>query len=265
MWLVAPADAPASIEAARAVTPPDAALPIALPQGGRATLPADAGPCAYVADSGLGQPGLDAGRGMDVAGSGDPGGSAFALCGGAAVTAWNAGGDAPLRIGLRRHALDLLAERRVDDAFAGLIPPHAALPLRLPAGAKRIDASLAAQGALVAGWRDAGAVTAWAGDAALSRSLTGDWTDVLLVNLGDAPAPAALTLMPDAAAPALAPARCSAASSARAARWSLAAAAQAGQRLLRRRRRRRHRDAGRTGRCGRAGVIALDGAAAPWC
>ncbi len=141
---------------------------------------------------------------MGVAGSGDPGGSAFSLCGGAPIAVWNAGGNAALRVGLRRHALDLLAERSVDAAFAGLIPAHAALPLRLPAGHKQIDASLAAQGALVAGWRAGGAVTAWAGDAALSRSLAGDWTELLLVNLGDAPAPAALTLMPEAATPSLA-------------------------------------------------------------
>ena len=70
---------------------------------------------------------------------------------------------------------------------------------------KRLDVSLAAGAALVAGWQQATAVTAWSGDTALSRSLTGDWADALLVNTGDAPVPAALSVTAAAAAPSLAP------------------------------------------------------------
>jgi len=180
---------------------PGAVLTVGVPASGRAILPiaTQTGPkfCAYVATSGLGQPGLVAGRGMGVAQ-----GSAFALCGGATLTAWNAGGDAELRLRLLRYDLTAQSDVAVDRAFAGMLPPHAALNLRLPAGTKRLDASLAPGGALVAGWQPADAVadsiTVWAGNAALSRSLTGGWTDALLVNTGDDPAPVALTVSADA-------------------------------------------------------------------
>jgi hypothetical protein len=121
-------------------------------------------------------------------------GSAFALCGGPIVSAWNAGGTAPLRLRLQRIALTQQPEVAVDQAAALLLPPHAAVPLRLPEGAKRIDVSLASGSALVAGSQAADGLTAWAGDAALSRSLTGAWTAATLVNTTDAPAPAALTV-----------------------------------------------------------------------
>ena len=195
VWLLAPE--PASARLAVVQAGPGAGLTIGVPASGRATLPigaaTDTALCAYVAASGLGQPGLEAGRGMGVAE-----GSAFALCGGATLAIWNAGDDAALRLRLRRHELTPQPEVAVDQAFAGMLPPHAAVKLRLSAGLKRLDASLAPGGALVAGWQPADAVadtvTAWAGPTALSRSLTGGWTDALLVNTGDEPAPAALSV-----------------------------------------------------------------------
>jgi hypothetical protein len=195
VWLLAPE--PLSPRLAVVQAGPGAALTIGVPAAGRASLPIGApsgdARCAYVAASGLGQPGLEAGRGMGVAQ-----GSAFALCGGATLAAWNAGDDAALRLRLRRHELTPQPEVAVDQAFAGMLPPHAAVKLRLPAGLKRLDASLSPGGALVAGWQQADAVadtvTAWAGAAALSRSLTGGWTDALLVNTGGDPEPAALSV-----------------------------------------------------------------------
>ena len=96
-----------------------------VPAAGQAILPisepAGSALCAYVAASGLGQPGLEAGRGMGAAQ-----GSAFALCGAAALRAWNAGGDDALRIRLRRHELALQPKVAVDQAFAGTLPPHSA-------------------------------------------------------------------------------------------------------------------------------------------
>ena len=187
IWLLAPDATPPGLTA----VPAAGELAIAVPGAGRATLPlatADA-PCAAIATSGLGQPGLDGGRGMGVA----PG-SAFALCGGATLRAWNAGGDAQLRLRLRRIALAAQPEITVDQAFAAQVPAHAATRLHLPSGEKRLDVSLAPGEALVAGSQQADAVTAWAGDAAISRSLTGEWTEALLVNTGAAPAPAALTV-----------------------------------------------------------------------
>jgi uncharacterized protein len=201
VWLLSPQQTAPNLAVVQAA---DGSLAVAVPAAGRATLPLIAAPgaalCGYVAKSGLGQPGLDAGRGMDVA----PG-SAFALCGGPVVRAWNAGDDAALRLRLRRYDLALQPEVAIDQSFAGLLPPRAALKLALPTGMKRLDISLSAGTALVAGWQQATAVTAWSGDAALSRSLTGDWADALLVNTGDAPVPAALSVTGAADAPTLAP------------------------------------------------------------
>jgi hypothetical protein len=205
VWLLAPS--PASPRLAVVQAGPGASLTIGVPAAGRASLPIGAptagAPCAYVTTSGLGQPGLDAGRGMGVA----PG-SAFALCGGATLRAWNAGDDAPLRLRLRRLDLTAQPEVAVDQAFAGVLPPHAAVTLRLPAGLKRLDTSLPPGAALVAGAQPADlvadSVTAWAGTAALSRSLTGSWTGALLVNTGDEPAPVALSITAVTEAPSLA-------------------------------------------------------------
>lgn len=170
-----------------------AELTVGVPAGGRATLPipatAASALCAYIAASGLGQPGLDAGRGMDVAD-----GSGFALCGGPTVSAWNAGGSTALRLRLRRYDLAVQPDAAVDQAFAATVPPHAALPIRLAAGTKRLDVSLAAHSALVAGWRSPDANTVWAGDIALSRSQIGTWTDALIVNTGNDPVPVALSI-----------------------------------------------------------------------
>ncbi|HET6235585.1 MAG TPA: hypothetical protein VFE41_11575 [Acetobacteraceae bacterium] len=209
VWLLASDPTPPRLAVVQAG--PGAELTLGVPAVGRATLPiadptgaiptgavpADGATgaklCAYVATSALGQPGLQAGRGMGVAD-----GSAFALCGGATLIAWNAGDDTALRLRLRRYDLTPQPEVAVDQAFAGALPPHAAVRLRLPIGIKRLDASLAPGGALVAGWQQADpitdAVTVWAGNAALSRSLTGGWTDALLVNTGDDPAPVALAV-----------------------------------------------------------------------
>jgi uncharacterized protein len=191
VWLLSPEPTSPAVSVVRAG--PGTELAIGVPAGGQANLPisepAASTLCAYTAASGLGQPGLEAGRGMGVAQ-----GSAFALCGAAALRAWNAGGDDALRIRLRRHDLVLQPQVAVDQAFAGTVPPHSALRLSLPAGEKRLDVSLATGGALVVGAQNADAVTAWAGGAALSRSLTGGWTDALLANTTNDPAPATLTV-----------------------------------------------------------------------
>jgi len=201
VWLLSPDAAAPGLAVVQAT--PGAELAVSVPTAGRATMPipppAASTLCAYVAASGLGQPGLEAGRGMGVAD-----GSAFALCGGSTISAWNAGDEAPLRLRLRRHDLVMQPEVAVDQVFAGTLPSRAVLPLRLPVGMKRLDTSLAAGGAMVAGWQQAGSVTAWAGDAALSRSLAGSWTDALLVNTSDSPVPAALTMTAVAQPPGLA-------------------------------------------------------------
>jgi uncharacterized protein len=178
----------------------DTMLPLPVPAGGHVILPSVPGTCAYVAESGLGQPGLDAGHGMGTAPA-----SAFALCGGATISTWNAGGQAALRLRLRRIALTQQSDASADQVFTFLLPPHAAFPLHLQAGPKRIDVSLAAGSALVAGTLAAETITVWTGDTALSRSLTGTWTSAVLVNTADTPAPAALTVTPETTPLTLAP------------------------------------------------------------
>ena len=85
-----------------------------------------------------------------------------------------------------------------------MLPPHTAVKLHLAAGTKQLAVSLASNEALVTGWQQPSAVTVWAGDSAISRELTGDWIDALLINAGDDPAPAALTATAVAPAPGLA-------------------------------------------------------------
>ena len=91
VWLLSPEQITPSVAVVLAGR--GTALAVSVPAGGRANFPSAVSEasalCAYVAASGLGQPGLEAGHGMGVAQ-----GSAFALCGGAKLRAWNAGGDA---------------------------------------------------------------------------------------------------------------------------------------------------------------------------
>ncbi len=93
----------------------------------------------------------------------------------------------------RVTALDLAVQgpRTLDDAAALLLPAMSATHLTLPAGPRRTDLALSPGVAAVAG-RGADAVTVWTGDTAEARSLPGDWTDLVLLNTGAAPAPASV-------------------------------------------------------------------------
>lgn len=170
-----------------------ATLPPPPPQQGRLR--------AWLARSGDGQPGLDAGLGMGVAS-----GEAFALNAPAApLTIRNAAGPGALRLELTGLDLALTAERHADADLSDTLPPGSALSVTLPAGAKRLRLDLPAGVAAIAGWRGPDAETTWAGDAPASWSLDGAWTDLLLVNTGIRPAPVSLAQIPDPApAPALA-------------------------------------------------------------
>jgi hypothetical protein len=175
---------------------------LTVPAGGTATLPAgttsDGRLRFWLAQSGSGQPGIAAGRGMGVAS-----GSAFALAGSASLKAWNAGDGDSLRLRLERFDPRLLPERRAEPAIVATLPAESALPLRLPVGGKRLRIDLPAGAAAIAGWHDAEAVTAWTGGTSSSWLLEGRWEDVLLVNPSGHPLPASLSLAPLAAVPAL--------------------------------------------------------------
>ena len=197
LWLLA-RGAPPPIAAAP--LPPAAGSPIALALqvSEQAVLPADApdpgSVRAWLAESGLGQPGIDAGRGMGVA----PG-SALAL-GAAAPVIRNADVGEALPLVVTPLSLALLPAQTPRQPVAVMLAGHSALPLALPAGDKRVDIDLAPGTAAIAGWQGGDAVTAWAGAASVSRSMDGAWTEALLVNTGASPAPVGLSWVPSPSA-----------------------------------------------------------------
>ncbi|MDB5510538.1 MAG: hypothetical protein JWR08_21 [Enterovirga sp.] len=174
---------------------PSAETALTVPSSGRATWPKDAPGSGKVriwrALSTFGQPGLAGGRGMGVA----PG-SAVALGGYEALSAWNAGDTEPLPIRISAHDLTLAEEARTGTEFAGLLPTGTARPVRLPAGKKRLTLDLPAGTAAILDWTERDAVTVWTGDAAASRAVSGGWTNVLLVNLAPDAQPVRLALGP---------------------------------------------------------------------
>jgi hypothetical protein len=194
LWLVARGPAPIAVAAAAAERP----LTLSLAAGETATLPAGSGTARFwLAESGADIAALDAGRGMGLAR-----GSTIALAGTPWLRLRNAEGGTPIRATLRAVDPALAPERRLEDALREVLPAASGLSLRLPEGPKRLRLDLARNTVAVLGWRGAGAVTIWAGDAAVSRLVDGDWTELLLVNAGTAPAPVqAETTRLDAATP----------------------------------------------------------------
>jgi hypothetical protein len=175
-------------------------IAISLPPGGSAALPAasaaDGGLRFWLAESGFGQPGIAAGRGMGVA----PG-SAFALAGPVPLKVWNAADDDALRLNLALLAPHVLPERQADRAFSATLPPRSALPLRLPTGGKRLRVDLPAGAAVITGWHRADAVTAWTGSAPASWLLEGGWDDALVVNTSARTLAVSLSVAPLAVEP----------------------------------------------------------------
>ena len=193
LWLLA-RGAPLSLAAEPLQPAANAKVALVVPEGAQAVLPAgppESGSLrGWLAESGLGQPGLEAGRGMGVV----PG-SAFAL-GTSAPVFRNAESEQALPLLVTPLNLTLLPAQTPAQPVATLLAGRSALPVRLPAGDKRLHLDLAPGTAAVAGWQGAEAVTAWAGAAALSRTSQGAWTEALLVNTGPTPAPVGLAWEP---------------------------------------------------------------------
>jgi len=194
VWLLS-IGAAVPVRVTRVDAPPDQQLALAIPEAGDAMLPgapiASGRVRVWIARSGLGQPGLDAGHGMGVAE-----GSALALGGEGAVRLFNAGSDDALRLLVTARDLAGQTPRALEGPFTGVLPPGTALPVRLPEGAHLVRLDLSANTAAVADWGGRGAITEWAGDAAISRSVEGRFTEILLVNTGTQPAPVALSWTP---------------------------------------------------------------------
>ncbi len=154
-------------------------------------LPADR-LAAWLAQSGFGQPGLEAGAGMGIAT-----GSALAVATEAPLRAWNAGDDGALAMQLR-----LLDLQRQPAAAAGpmMLPAASATPVSLPDAPQRLRLDLSPHTAAVLRG-GAAPVTIWAGDAPLRRMLEGQWREVLLLNAATTAAPAAVAAAPLGAPP----------------------------------------------------------------
>ncbi len=179
--------------------PAGAPLTLTLPAGERATLPPIVGsPSAWIAEA-QGQPGFAAPSGPETANGGMPAfgaapGSAFALA--PVGTAPQpqvqaASGEDVLRITLRPVALKQQAETTpgTDGSLSLTLPPASATPVALDAGLHTIRLDLAPGTAAIAGWLAPDAVVAWAGRDAVSRTIEGRWTKLLLVNTNASPAP----------------------------------------------------------------------------
>jgi hypothetical protein len=141
------------------------------------------------AESTFGQPGLDAGRRMGVAD-----GSALAS-GTERLRIWNADGNEALRLRVATIDLETRSAAPANGEFAALLPPRSAQPLSLRPGAKRIEINLVAGAAALLDGGDR-AVTVWGGNEAVTRTLEGNWTSVVLLNTADKPAPVSLGLAP---------------------------------------------------------------------
>jgi uncharacterized protein len=200
VWLLSRGSGESELALDPLVPTPDQAIGLSLPPGGAAMVPATAVVEErlrfWLAESGFGQPGLAAGRGMGLAR-----GSAFALTGPSALKVWNAGDGDGLRLRLKSLDLRTLPERQVDAVLLDTLAAGSAVPLRLPDGAKRLRLDLPAGAAAIAGWQGEDAVTAWTGNTAASWSLEGGWTELLLVNPGPRPVPMALSFVPLAGEP----------------------------------------------------------------
>ena len=173
VWLLGHG-APVSLAAEPLQPAADSPIALALPEGARAVLPADrpegGSLRAWLAESGLGQPGIDAGHGMGAAT-----GSALAL-GGAAAVIRNAGSDEALPLRVTRLGLTLLQGQTPQQPVAAMLDARTALPVTLPEGDKALQFDLAPGTAAIANWETGNAVTAWAGADAISRSVQGAWT-----------------------------------------------------------------------------------------
>jgi uncharacterized protein len=190
-------------------------IALALGDGEKATLPQAPVPSnklrLWQAVSSLGQPGLDAGEGFGVAKD-----SALALAGAKTLfqgppvlQVWNASGRESLRLSLAPIEVALLPQVAAEDDRAGaLLPPFSALPVRLRGKEAQAEFNLAAGIAAVAKGSGGRKVTVWAGSEAVSRTIHGDFSEVLLINTTGKPAPAKLTLSPsESVAASLTPAK----------------------------------------------------------
>ncbi len=191
IWLLGPPNARATVTALKLTGTQTMVVPTGQVAQLAAIPPATGHATFWRAEGGFAQPGLGAAAGIARF-------SAIAAAN-APVTLRNASDNGPLRVALTRLDTTLLPARTLDTSLQATLPPGAALPLTLPSGDKTVQLDL---GANVAAF--AGTSTTWTGTEPLSRTLSGAWTDILLVNTGTTAEPASLSWQP---APATEPLR----------------------------------------------------------
>ncbi len=182
LWLLAPQ--PGSVTVAPVSFAPGATIAAELPAGLPAALPPIATDDAHLAlwrvASGSGQPSLGLSAGVAD-------GSGVALAG-APVTVRT---DSRQRLRVTRLIADMVPARPVDAALQATVAPLTALPVTLPPGNKTVQLDLASGLAAFAG-----DISIWTGDAAVSRTIEGDWTRITLVNTGGSAAAARVSAQP---------------------------------------------------------------------
>lgn len=194
LWLVSTGAAPQTVTI-EALPASSGEIALTLAEGDIATL-AQAGGSAgrtrvWRAESTFGQPGLNAGRGMGVAN-----GSAVALARSEQLRIWNAAGGEPLRLRVAAIDVETKPAASAGAEFAGVLAPRTAQPVSLRPGAKKLELNLAAGTAAVLDGGDSKPTTVWSGSEAVTRTLEGNWTNLVLLNTGEVPAPVSLALAP---------------------------------------------------------------------
>jgi hypothetical protein len=143
----------------------------------------------WLARSAFGQPGLDAGRGMDAVGGG-----ALALAGDDALRIWNASGPAPLRVALQAVNVSVAAAAEGGAPYSGLVAPLTAQPLATGAADAPLTFDLPAGMAAVSAPDEARKLTVFAEGGAISRTVVKAPSKIWLVNMTDKPLPARVSV-----------------------------------------------------------------------
>ncbi len=200
-----------------------------LSEGQRAELPPLPAPKnkarLWIARPASGHVGLDAGRGMTVAGE-----ETLALDGGAPLHVWNASGAAPLRLALRAVDVALLPAAQGGAAYRGTLAPLTAQPLIMRRGEAALELDLPAGTAAFSPVGSPRKFADYAGAAALSLVENRATDAVWLVNLSQTPAPVRVAVAPGKSEP-LAPGRVISGFRGAAGRMALTVAAQRGDKL----------------------------------
>ena len=179
LWLMTSHTGRTTLEALAAGAP----VNLMLAQGEVAGLPPQPNALtAWVAQA-QGQPGFAPGQPTGVAD-----GSAVAIVSAGTASLRVPDGAERLRVSARPVGLKQAPGATLAGSLSATLPAASATELLLDTGLHALRLDLPPGVAAVAGWPDRDAITVWAGQAALSRTLQGRWSRLLLVNTNAAPA-----------------------------------------------------------------------------